>query len=464
MENIFYRQMMEESPIGYAYQKIICDAEGTPYDYEYIEVNASYELLTGMKASDIIGKKATEVLPFITEQEIRLIECFADVALNGGRKAFDHFSEHTNHWHKIDVYSMEKFFFVTFVTDTGRQYTTGEETNATINYQDHLTKLQEELERLDDEKYVPLTLMMVDVNGLKLSIDAFGPAAGEAILTRVETILKRECRAEDVVSRIESDEFILLLTKADAVHAEKIVSRINLAIAKEKINNLVLSVSIGFAVKQSQKDDLNDVFNRAEDEMYRHSIYEGAKMKRRAIDVILDTLFERSRREMMHSRNVSSYSVGIATRLGFSEQEIKQIRLTGLMHDIGKIGIDASILNKDHDLENDDWKKIKQHPEIGYKILNSVSELSEISSIVLEHHEKWDGSGYPKRLKGDQISVQARIISVADAYAAMTSDRPFMKTLTALEATNEIKRCAGTQFDPHIADIFIKMIQEENNL
>lgn len=144
--------------------------------------------------------------------------------------------------------------------------------------------------------------------------------------------------------------------------------------------------------------------------------------------------------------------------MGFGRDAINQIKLAGLRHDIGEIAIDDCILNKTDKLDDTEWAEIKRHPEIGYHILRSVNELAEIAKFVLEHHERWDGKGYPKGLKEEDISVQGRIIAVADAYSTMTSDKSFRKSLTPEEAINEIKRCAGIQFDKNIAKIFVEKV------
>jgi HD-GYP domain-containing protein (c-di-GMP phosphodiesterase class II) len=128
------------------------------------------------------------------------------------------------------------------------------------------------------------------------------------------------------------------------------------------------------------------------------------------------------------------------------------------MHDIGKIGIDENILNKPQKLSSDEWKEIEKHSEIGSRILSSVNEFSEIAEHVLEHHEKWNGKGYPRGLKGEEISLQARIIAVADAFDAMTRDRAYGKALSEEEAINEIRRCSGTQFDLEIAGVFVEKV------
>ena len=144
--------------------------------------------------------------------------------------------------------------------------------------------------------------------------------------------------------------------------------------------------------------------------------------------------------------------------MNFSEKDVYLIKIAGLMHDIGKIEIDEKVLNKPEKLGKDEWEKMQRHPEIGYRILKSINEFSGIADDILEHHERWDGKGYPRGLKGEECSLHARIIAIADAFDAMTSDRSFSKAKSVEEAINELRRCAGTQFDPEIVRIFIEKI------
>jgi HD-GYP domain-containing protein (c-di-GMP phosphodiesterase class II) len=150
----------------------------------------------------------------------------------------------------------------------------------------------------------------------------------------------------------------------------------------------------------------------------------------------------------------------IAQRLNFDHDAINQIKIAGLMHDIGKIGIAESILNKKEKLTADEWKELERHPEIGYRILSSVNEFSEIAEYVLGHHEKWDGSGYPKGLGGQKIPLQSRIIAVADAFDAMTSERTYKEKISEKEAVDELRRGAGKQFDPNVVAAFIRDVLE----
>jgi putative nucleotidyltransferase with HDIG domain len=160
-----------------------------------------------------------------------------------------------------------------------------------------------------------------------------------------------------------------------------------------------------------------------------------------------------------HSRKVSQYAVAMGQLLNLSPDKIGEIRTAGLLHDIGKIGIPDSILNKDGMLDEQEWMQIKSHPEMGVEILRYVSDLAKSLPIILNHHEHFDGSGYPAGLKGKDIPLEARLLSVADAYDAMTSLRPYHNQRTPQEAIDELKRCAGTTFDPELVEVFCKVIQ-----
>ena len=275
---------------------------------------------------------------------------------------------------------------------------------------------------------------------------------------RIANILKRECGANEIISRIGGDEFVILLPRTDEKEAEKIVRRINVAIANEKPDNVILSISIGFAVKQDVSEDINEVFKKAEADMYRYKLTESSIMRSKTIDLIMNSLYEKSNIELIHSKRVSEICEAIATKMNFEKDDVNHIRIAGLMHDIGKIGINENILNKVGKLNSDEWHEIMRHSEIGYQILRSVNEFSKIANYVLEHHERWNGNGYPKGLKGEEISIEARIIAVADAYDTMISDRTYRKALSEEDAINEIKRCSGMQFDPNIAKVFVEKV------
>lgn len=197
---------------------------------------------------------------------------------------------------------------------------------------------------------------------------------------------------------------------------------------------------------------------QAEDEMYRNKLYENSSRRNSTVELIMNTLYEKSSREMMHSIRVGIICEKIGRCMKLDKDEINQVRTAGMVHDIGKIGIDEKILNKIKKLSEDEWEEIKRHPEIGYRILSSVNEFSKIANCVLEHHERWDGTGYPKGLVGQEISLQGRIVAVADSFDAITSDRVYRMGRSTIEAIDEIRKNAGTQFDPDVSRIFIENV------
>jgi diguanylate cyclase (GGDEF)-like protein/putative nucleotidyltransferase with HDIG domain len=349
----------------------------------------------------------------------------------------------------------------------GKEHRQVERDIINISYHDQLTGLYNRryydiaIKKLDNEKYYPLTFVMGDINGLKLTNDAFGHQVGDILLEKISLILKNECDPKHVVSRVGGDEFIILMPNTSENKAIEVIKRIKQAISNEKVENIVLSLSLGFEVKKDRFDDIDEVYKRAEDKMYSKKLFESTQMKKKTVELIMKSLYEKNSREMLHSKRVSELCTHIAEKMGLDKETVEKIRLGGLMHDIGKIGIDQVILNKPKMINAYEWSEVKRHSEIGYRLLNSIDEFSEISRYVLEHHERWDGKGYPKALKGKDISIGARVIAIADSYEAMTSDRTYAKNIGENKAIEEIIRNSGTQFDAEICRVFIEKVLNE---
>lgn len=330
-----------------------------------------------------------------------------------------------------------------------------------LSYHDFLTGLYNRryfeniLVEFNKENYVPVSIIMADINGLKLINDSFGHTAGDSLLKKSSDIFLSECPKNAVACRLGGDEFVIMLPNTDNAEAELLIQRIRMEAAKEKIGPIEISISFGCQTKQNQDQDINKVLANAENDMYQHKLYESLSTRSQTIDVIMNALFEKSKRESSHSKRVSALCATIATEMQLGKDTVNQIKMAGLIHDIGKIGISETILNKPGPLDEAEWEEMKKHPEASWRILNSVKEFTELADFVLEHHEKWDGSGYPRGLQGEKISLQARIIALADAYDAMTSKRSYRKGLTKEEAITEIKKNAGTQFDPTLCRIFV---------
>lgn len=333
-----------------------------------------------------------------------------------------------------------------------------------LSYQDQLTGVynrrffEEELRRLDDLAALPLTIVMADVNGLKLINDSFGHAVGDELLKKVANVMVSCCATNDVICRIGGDEFVMLLPKTDKIAATKIVNLISKLAYQEQVASLNISVSLGFETKYSMEEDIFDILKKAEDTMYKKKLFESPSMRGKAIGAIINTLHEKNKREEQHSHRVSIYCYNMGKAMNLSDDKIQELKAVGLLHDIGKVAIDDSILNKPGKLTEEEFEELKRHSEIGYRILSSVNDMSEMAEYVLAHHERWDGTGYPKGLKGNEIPLISRIITIADAYDAMTSDRSYRRAFSTVVATEELVKNAGTQFDPKLVAIFIEKV------
>lgn len=333
-----------------------------------------------------------------------------------------------------------------------------------MNHHDVLTKIynrryyEEKLKSLNTRDKHPLSLILCDVNGLKLINDTFGHQKGDELLIKTAEILKDNIRETDFVSRIGGDEFVVILPNTNNNEAIDILNNIELVINKTMIENINISVAFGLETKQHVKESFEATFKEAEDKMYSYKVTESPSTKNKIVSALFSTLYEKDYFSESHSNRVSELAGLLARELNFSEHKINEIISAGLLHDIGKIAISNDILNKKTKLTDAEFKIIKQHPEIGHRILSSIGEMEDLAGYILQHHERIDGKGYPNGLTGDEICLEAKIIAIADSYDAMTSFRFYKTKLDKKEAIRELKRNRGTQFDAKLTDLFIEKV------
>ena len=230
----------------------------------------------------------------------------------------------------------------------------------------------------------------------------------------------------------------------------------------ETSNELIISnIALGTSTREDMSKTMEQMIKEAEDRMYRHKLLENKSSRSSYVSLLEKALFERNYETEEHAQRMRKMSVQMGKAIGLPSNKLDELNLLAALHDIGKIAIPDNILLKAGPLTEEEYETMKKHPEIGYRIAVLSPELAPIAEAVLTHHERWDGKGYPQGLKGEEIQVISRIISIVDTYDVMTHKRPYKDEVDEEVALNEIRRCAGTQFDPQLAQIFIELI--ENN-
>jgi diguanylate cyclase (GGDEF)-like protein/PAS domain S-box-containing protein/putative nucleotidyltransferase with HDIG domain len=335
-----------------------------------------------------------------------------------------------------------------------------------LSFHDSLTGLynrrffEQELHRLDVTDNLPISIIMGDVNGLKLTNDVFGHGVGDMLLQKVAAVFRRVGRPGDVIARWGGDEFVMLLPHTNAGEARHIMERIKGEVAKEQIKAIKASLSMGLDTKVEASEDIAQVLSNAEQHMYMAKTLEHDEVSTQAIDAIINLLHSQNEREKEHSILVSELCQEIGRALGLPEVEIRKLKDVGYLHDIGKIILDTDLLNKNYPLDDEELAEMKRHATVGYRILNSFDFSMDLAEAVLAHHERWDGTGYPKGLKGEEIPLVARIIAIAESYDRMIHDTHNRPGMSKEEALRIIKEESGAQFDPALVDLFIQLMSQ----
>ncbi len=347
----------------------------------------------------------------------------------------------------------------------GRDAVTGK-----LNLRTFRAKLETEIDRTRRHGR-PVTLVLLDIDGFRAVNGQHGHGAGDALLLAVAASLEPFLRSGDALCRTGGDEFAVLMLETDETGAPQTFVRVLRefeSLSAEPVRSV--SASVGIAVYQRGQTPAA-LMSAAGGALQRARAAGGGRVAiagqadgdevpvsdghRDVIDALASALTERDRYTGDHSHDVVEMAGSVAERLGLSAEEVHHVRAAALLHDIGKVAIPDHILNKPGKLDDEEWKLMRQHPEIGERILRAIPGLGSIARIVRHEHESFDGSGYPDALAGDQIPIGSRIILACDAYHAMISDRPYRKGMSHREAIDELARCAGRQFDPEVTGILI---------
>lgn len=338
-----------------------------------------------------------------------------------------------------------------------------------ISYHDALTGLynrtffKQEMTRIQSAGKDQVGIILCDVDGLKLINDTLGHEQGDLLLNAAARIIKDNVRPSDIVARIGGDEFAVLLTKADPKLLEDACVQMRSAVGTDNASHLELplSMSIGYAVSGRQDMvNMNELFREADDSMYREKLCRSRKNRSAIFQALLKALEARDFITEGHGDRMQMLTVKLAAALGWSKRRLENIKLLAQFHDIGKVGIPDRILFKQGQLTLKEQVEMQRHADIGYRIAQSVSDLIPISDFILKHHEWWNGNGYPLGLAGEEIPLECRMLAIADAYDAMTNDRPYRKARSNCEAVAELMRQAGRQFDPSLVTLFCQLVDK----
>lgn len=350
---------------------------------------------------------------------------------------------------------------VTFMDNSAKKR--DEEKIRFLSYHDSLTGLynrkylEDEIGRMDIASNLPVSVIYGDVNGLKLSNDIFGHTAGDDLLKKSAEILKVIIGDRGIIARIGGDEFMMLLPNTSAEETIRIMDEIRKAYKSEKIDAIKTGISMGFDVCDNMSQNLERTMANAEFEMYKEKTLTRKTMDSDMVSRIIMKLFDRSQSVMEHSFAVSEMCQRIGSALSLSDSKNKKLRDAAFLHDIGKVVFEDRLIERKGKLEGVDRKIYQQHVLAGYRILNSFEDTAGIAEAVLAHHERWDGTGYPRGLSQEEIPLLSRIIAIAEGYDSLIRNGE-----SDYKASLEMMEKAGTKYDPRITRIFVEKVLEQD--
>lgn len=464
--------------------KTIYDKNGKFVDYVLCYLSSSFYKITKIKPELLLGKRFSDIV--INHPDLPLYkEIYINLRPNSSFKV-ERYIESLKKWYLIQVYEDEStnddMLFIYFSDIDNIKFNfeknaieTFSNTNTVVSsinkidlyYKDKLTGLynknffDEELSRVDISSKLPISFIVGDLNGLKLINDAFGHGMGDKTLKRVAEIMKASFREDDIVCRVSGDEFIAILPNTTEEIAHKIIERINKKCELNPLDYIKISISFGLATKIVEDEDIEAVLKKAEDRMYFTKLKESKEAKLSIIDFLKNKLQKITYETSSHYDRLKTLTMMMAEKLNLDETQKNDLILLCEYHDIGTVGISEDILQKKGSLSQEEWKNTKRHSEIGYYIAREIRGSAVVEELILSHHERWDGKGYPGFCKAEEIPLTARIFAIADAYDAMVNDRPYKSRMTQNDALKEIKEQAGKQFDPNLAKLFISLMECE---
>ncbi|PTV93538.1 PAS domain S-box-containing protein/diguanylate cyclase (GGDEF)-like protein [Halanaerobium saccharolyticum] len=457
-----YRTIFDHGPMGI----LLLDSEG-----RVLQANQTFVEYTGYSKSELIGSTIFETV--VLEENKEEAEKFIDKILAGAEVEYIGQSLRKNgevfpilfKERAIEIPGQGKCI-LSMQLDYS-EYQKQQQRIEYIGYHDQLTGcynrsyIENKLKEYDQAEYLPLAVVMIDINGLTLINESYGYKTGDQLLIKVAAELKTLLGDSDLLGRWSGDEFIILLPESSKQQLADLREAVNIFCNSTAEDEIPVSLGFGAAAKNELKANIYQVINQADRNMNQDKLTKSRSSKNKFVKNLINTLGAKSNETKEHALRMTSLAFKLGDRLRLSHEKLNELNLLATLHDIGKVTIAESILNKPGKLTEEEWEIVKSHPVKGAAIADSTAEFSPIAKYIRHHHERWDGGGYPEGLAEHEIPLLSRIITLVDSYDVMTNDRPYKEPMTKLEAVKEISRCAGTQFDPELAVEFIKLLEEE---
>lgn len=317
------------------------------------------------------------------------------------------------------------------------------------------------LQILKREEVYPITIIVCNANSVGLINDVFGWGKGNEMLRMVADLLRKNLPQSAFLARLEDGNMAAVFTEVEQKYAEQLFENIRKLYQDANDTGIDTDLEYGIAVARNKEKSLEDTYREAIDSMRIKKLMNGSSKKSSLMDSLTQTLTESDYETEEHVERTKEMAIRLGRALNLTDSDLGKLALLAVLHDIGKIAIPHTILLKPGKLTPEEWEIMKSHTEKGYRIASASPELDSIAEYILHHHERWDGNGYPGGLKGKDIPLLSRIITVVDSHDVMVHDRPYHKAMSEEAAQEELLRCSGTQFDPHLVTVFLEVINSQ---